>query len=124
MQKKRPQPYVYFDSRSYAGSDSTQVDQLDPVYPPLAFLPTPSIQGFSRPYRSDKARRVQGPNDPDQVPFEWMNKDTFQIMAAGLDEDYGANNVHKQFPSGVNFNRGDQNVIANFSDGLLKDGIK
>ncbi|MBC8873645.1 MAG: hypothetical protein H8E44_29765 [Planctomycetes bacterium] len=96
-------PYVYFDSRTY--------DQAR--YPKRNAQP--SNQGVAYPYRTTALNA-----DPDKRAV--MNPDTFQIISAGLDGDYGADNPVKLFPRGAGYGPGDWDNIANFSDGrILKD---
>jgi hypothetical protein len=91
-------PYVYFDSRTY--------DQARYPENPTA-LPG---QGIARPYRTTALlARV----DVDAV----MNPRTYQLISAGEDGDYGADNPAKLFPRGAGYGRGDWDNIANFSHG-------
>jgi hypothetical protein len=101
-------PYVYFDSRTYIHNPVNNLPTtppsaaLPPVYPPTAAWATTLVEGVARPYRSDTPRRVaQGAYD--QVPFKWISEKTFQIVTSGLDNNYGANNFFKRFPSGFNY---------------------
>jgi hypothetical protein len=96
-------PYVYFDSRTYRQARYPK-DETES-----------SIQGVAYPYSVmalfDKpGRRTMA------------NPNTFQIISAGLDGDYGANNPVKILPNGVGFGPGDWDNVANFSDGrALRD---
>lgn len=91
-------PYVYFDSRTYHQArypkDETKL----------------SIRGVAYPYRTTALLA-----DIDQRAV--MNRNTFQIISAGLDGDYGADNPAKLFPRGAGYGPGDWDNVANFSDG-------
>jgi len=91
-------PYVYFDSRTY--------DQAR--YPKSNAQP--SDQGVAYPYRTTAL-------NADFNESAVMNPDTFQIISAGLDGDYGADNPVKLFPRGAGYGPGDWDNVANFSDG-------
>jgi general secretion pathway protein G len=56
----------------------------------------------------------------------WVHPDTFQIIAAGLDNTYGtpANlNAIPLFPNGRNYSQADMDNLTNFSRGTLGDAI-
>ena len=91
-------PYVYFHSGSYASikyGDGT--NEL-------------AVGGVCRPYKRDGGT-------------EFTNNDSFQIISAGQDGDWGADNMNKQFPSGLNYGNGDSDNVTNFSEGTLADQI-
>ena len=51
-----------------------------------------------------------------------MNPDTFQLICAGFDGNYGADNPNKRFPHGAGYGPGDWDNVANFSFGkTLRD---
>jgi prepilin-type N-terminal cleavage/methylation domain-containing protein len=80
-------PYIYFDARTYA--TATYV------------APT----GTKRPYKSDNTTEV------------YAAVETYQLIHAGLDEDYGQVNAtsnQASFPSGLNYAVGDRDNIVNF----------
>ena len=124
--KRRKHPFVYFDSRTYFGTPTAPTPILPPVFPPVAYAGTTTIRGAARPYRSDRPRRVVA---PDPVPFQWVNKSTYQIISAGLDGHFGQAvspaSFLRRFPSGVNYlspGDGDDDNITNFSEqSVLKD---
>ncbi len=91
-------PYVYFDSRTY---DKTR-------YP--KDKAESSIQGVAYPYRT---AAFLANVDTRAV----MNPNTFQIISAGLDGDYGADNPVKLFPRGAGYGPGDWDNVTNFSNG-------
>jgi len=94
-------PYVYFDSRSYAGA-SSPVALAAPHYPPSIYGTT-TVQGRATPYFSD-------------LPTEqYVNQKTFQIVSAGLDNDFGA--IGGSFPGGTNYNYENRDNLTNFSNG-------
>lgn len=49
----------------------------------------------------------------------YINPESFQLICAGQDGDWGANNDGKVFPTGTNYNDGDGDNIANFSEGTF-----
>jgi prepilin-type N-terminal cleavage/methylation domain-containing protein len=137
-------PYVYFDSRTYihtpvngtVGQNLPAPVPSPPMYPIKTHIPAFSsdgatkIDGIAVPYRSDNPRQA---TTYDSILFEWTNQKTYQLITAGLDNNYGAYNV-KRYPSGVNygldlnnpqFEQGaDYDNICNFSDGrTLEDCI-
>jgi hypothetical protein len=54
------------------------------------------------------------------VSGKFMNADSFQIVGAGLDDNYGAN-ANKTFPSGNNYINEDNDNVTNFSITRLED---
>jgi prepilin-type N-terminal cleavage/methylation domain-containing protein len=73
-------PYVYFDSRTYAAA----------TYPWLACpagQPTQKTGPVLRPYK----RRIRTET---QTNMQYANADTFQIITAGLDGEFGVVNVN------------------------------
>jgi prepilin-type N-terminal cleavage/methylation domain-containing protein len=134
-------PFVYFDSRTYM---PRYVYRFGNNYVPPAQYPhwhqdgTPNITGIARPYRSDEARQ---PTPADPYAYKWINPITFQIIAAGVTNDYGddhfpipLNNIptgqtpYKHYPSGQSPNNapysdGDKSNITSFSRGTLEDDI-
>jgi prepilin-type N-terminal cleavage/methylation domain-containing protein len=101
-------PYVYFNWNTYGAA----------VYPPPApsRQPTATLAGKALPYRSDIPGTPAGTT-------KWINEKTFQIICPGRDADYGADNIDKRFPSGMNYNIEDRDNIANFSDGTFEDKL-
>lgn len=131
MISKRETPYVYFDSRTYQGKYSGLMPpnllSPPPQYPPAAYITagTTRIKGIATPYRSDRPKN-QTPLDPGQ--FRWLNKDSLQIVSAGLDNDFGgipATYLLRRYPSGTYYRSpgdGDDDNLTNFSEGsVLKD---
>ncbi len=95
-------PYVYFDSRNYGGA-SRPVTIPAPQYPPAAYAGSTSIKGVATAYFSDL---------PTQA---FMNKDKFQIVCAGLDNEYGV--AGGSFPSGNGYDVENRDNLTNFSEG-------
>jgi prepilin-type N-terminal cleavage/methylation domain-containing protein len=86
-------PFVYFDSRTYMPRKIYGVvdNNGNKINAPAAQYPlavTSSDKGIARPYRSDQERQVT-PSGDDQHNFQWVNKNTFQIIAAGITNHYG-----------------------------------
>jgi prepilin-type N-terminal cleavage/methylation domain-containing protein len=103
-----PAPYVYFRAPYfYVDSSGVEVPKHFPD----------SGTDVVRPYQSVR---------PDaSIPFapnhEWINPTTFQLIAAGLDGEFGADswtavNQLKVFPAGLNYAREEWDNIANFSN--------
>ncbi len=118
-------PYVYFESRSYGGVGAADSFPVTGVYPQLRLV---SPIGWARPYLSTQVK----PSSP--YGLEWANAHSFQIVSAGLDDNYGGVGFMRNpatvrpypvYPTGVNYTSpgdGDDDNITNFSDGqLLKD---
>ncbi|MHB8973621.1 MAG: type II secretion system protein [Pirellulaceae bacterium] len=116
---KKKSPYVYFDQRNY-GKISQPNPPIGCLYPFLQDSPV----GWAKPYLSTRASVRPG------VP-EWVNKTTFQIISAGLDDHYGSGDflndplLYPVYPTGTNYlspGDGDDDNITNFSEGSrLKD---
>ena len=130
-------PFVYFDSRTYMPRSiyNYNGNAVAPTqYPPAEWCagnphnhPVTSISGIARPYRSDEPRQPTPGVDIHQ--WKWINPDTFQIIAAGTDNDFGnfdpANNagINRHYPSGDDYSDGDKSNITSFSRGALEDDI-
>jgi len=119
-------PFVYFDSRTYMSRtiysfNNTLVPPTQ--YPHWHQHGTPNIIGIVRPYRSDEARQA---TPADAYTYKWVNPITFQIIVAGIDNDFGKNlnpPQYKHYPSGGNYSDGDNSNITSFSRGTLEDDI-
>lgn len=86
-------PYVYFDSRAYA--TASYVSSSETV----------------KPYQSSATSSL-----------DWANKETFQLISAGLDGEFGdTGTTYKIFPSNSNneYKIGDLDNISNFSEGKI-----
>jgi prepilin-type N-terminal cleavage/methylation domain-containing protein len=89
---KNPTPYVYFDSRTYGFVDSGG----NPQYASFSW-PAPGGGGITiaRPYKSDIPNSSFNPtaNPKDAVlqdrAMHWANRDTFQLICAGHDGEFG-----------------------------------
>lgn len=129
-------PYVYFDKRTYS----------QPVGNAIFYNHyTSSDLGACRPYRSDTVdtKATGNPN----AYYQFMNKDSFQLISAGLDDSYGNipnSLVFYRFPSGESIDFGhatpfigeftnyadtsgistQHDNAANFSDGVLGDALE
>jgi prepilin-type N-terminal cleavage/methylation domain-containing protein len=115
-------PYVFFDARSYGYKLANgNVDLTAQYPPPLSKKPSKyhtEISGRARPYMSSLANEI------------WVNDRTFQILATGVDSDFGQDHrafvknpkaQWKRYPSAHNFTDGDNKNITNFSGGQLGD---
>jgi hypothetical protein len=130
-------PYVYFDGRLLSGRyayGATDGTDLTCRYPELPVLPGTS--NMVRPYRSnlpidarDNSRtQPQSTNNNTQ----WINPGKFQILCAGLDNQFGVENlgsgnevVWKKFPDpNYYINAGpdrtvDEDNLADFGGGKV-----
>lgn len=87
----RTEPYVYFDSRTYSirNGNAAFVSR----YAMCAF----PQNGVAVPHRSNQRNPNPDPNDPNTAydlntpftKFYYVNRDSFQILSAGLDGSYG-----------------------------------
>ncbi len=104
-------PYVYFASQSYA------MHVQNPFGPSYG----QGGQGLLRPYAADPVPTGNTPPTP-------VNPNSFQIISAGLDNDYGDGGQTPPskvdyFPSGTGYANGDKDNLTNFSDRNLGDSI-
>ena len=125
------EPYVYFDSRTY----NKLIWVVDNIYRPNNYTMEAfaALKGSAVPYKSDQS-------NPNFLTTDWhpgrayyfANRDTFQVVSAGLDTIYGGvptlvgNQwawVARQFPNGLGYSPGDRDNITNFSDGALSDRL-
>ncbi|MCR9292223.1 MAG: prepilin-type N-terminal cleavage/methylation domain-containing protein [bacterium] len=142
-------PFVYFDSRTYSFSNASSPGQLffNVYYGTL-------LRGFARPYKSDNLNTNVIPNQNDwktnDAFVRYANDNSFQIISAGLDDDYGgvaqaANEppllykfpsgdaVDIRSPNGSSFSRYTEvpgipsaqlDNVTNFADGILEDAME
>jgi hypothetical protein len=107
-------PIVYLDAHNYLNSGY-------PIHLPV--YQNSRVPGHAHAYLSD--RKLLNVN----AGFEWINPHSYQLISAGLDEDFGADSwngtIHlfKRYTSGVSFQAGDLDNITNFSGGTLEDAI-
>ncbi len=133
-------PFVYFDSRTY---------RVGAFY--NFYNPTNVSAGVARPYKSDQVNTTVSPNVNPDGHYRYANDRTFQIISAGLDDDYGGipglpnNNTPEfyRYPSGdsLNFSMvsppkftryAEQDGTAssqldnatNFADGILENALE
>jgi prepilin-type N-terminal cleavage/methylation domain-containing protein len=136
-----PTPYVYFDSRTYEFVDSGG----NPQYASFSW-PAPGGGGITMalPYKSIPKSFNPTANPPTANPndWHWANRDTFQLICAGHDGEFGPltpppNNtiVLTQFPSLIalsssplpsNYDhlQGQRDNITNFSEGQTLENAK
>jgi len=108
-------PVVYLDAHNYLNSE----------YPMHGTLYQGSmIPGHAHAYLSD--RKLLNAN----AGFEWINPHSYQLITAGLDEDFGVdvfdnnnNFMFKRYASGTYYVAGDRDNVTNFSGGTLEDAI-
>ena len=106
-------PIVYLDAHNY----------LHSAYPMHSTIyQNTVVSGDAHAYLSDRKLLNGG--------FEWLNPHSYQLITAGLDEDFGQDVVNatgthlfKRYPSGFNYVPGDLDNITNFSGGTLEDAI-
>ncbi len=104
-------PYVYFPAPYALEVNGSPV---------VNFHPDVFTESDVYPYRSNRGDF----SDPTAIPLddEWLNPTTFQVIAPGLDGEFGEDTVgeglgFKVYPNGVNYTEGDWDNIANFTDG-------
>ncbi|MCH2123224.1 MAG: type II secretion system GspH family protein [Pirellulaceae bacterium] len=164
-------PYVYFDSRTYDYGTNGEYENIfslgltddildngaiDGSYDPNKSFATEAM-GVARPMKTDQAN-ADYYNDAavanfDPRAFYYANRDTFQIICAGLDDHYGHDEllvssasgfgsaVLWRYPSGLPFHEvalpwttpsatkdrliheTRRDNITNFSDGILENGL-
>lgn len=106
-------PYVYFDARTYGGVTK----------PPAAvvngYFTAPNM-GTAKPYLSVRPSATSG------YAFEWINRDSYQIISAGADNNYGSDFFlsdhlsYPRYPTGEYYSDatlGDNDNMTNFSEG-------
>jgi prepilin-type N-terminal cleavage/methylation domain-containing protein len=108
-------PVVYLDAHNYLNSGY-------PVHG-TAYQGS-QVPGHAHAYLSD--RKLLNAN----AGFEWINPHSYQLITAGLDEDFGAdvfdnnnNFMFKRYTSGAYYVSGDLDNVTNFSGGTLEDAI-
>ncbi len=89
-------PYVFFSSKNYSGA---------------SFGTAGASTGVVRPYLRDGGSEYVEPN-------------TFQIVAAGQDGKFGSGSSTGQFPGGTNYSAEDGDNIATFSAGKTLENSK
>jgi len=97
-------PYVYFR----AGSGGYN------------FLPVPAFASTAHPEwgATGPCRDTRVPLPGSDPPFDWANRDSFQIRAAGLDGIFG---IGVLFPAGEDYTDATYDDQTNFSGGTLED---
>ncbi len=88
---------------------------------PVVNFHADELTGFDvYPYRSNRGDL----SDLTAIPLddEWLNPTTFQLIAPGLDGEFGEDTVgeglgFKVYPNALNYTEGDWDNIANFTDG-------
>lgn len=117
-------PYVYFDGRLYGGKY---------IYDGASYTKIGLGLGTARPYRTNQPIDTldNGKTQPQVAPntTTWANAGGFQIICAGLDENYGpdvlSTSGFKQFPD-PNYVVSDEDVdnLADFTGGeTIQDSI-
>jgi prepilin-type N-terminal cleavage/methylation domain-containing protein len=104
-------PYVYFAAQNYA----TQA-------PFVASSAGEGGTGIVWPYHVDGGSSAVSPQNL------YVNANSFQIISAGLDGDFGdsgatttAPSTYPSYPSGTGYTLGDMDNLTNFSQGNLKN---
>ena len=106
-------PYVYFDSRTYGGLLKPPAAVVNGYY-------TAPNMGTAKPYLTTRPSATSG------YGYEWVNRDSYQIISAGQDNNYGsdfflANHLsYPRYPTGEFYSDatlGDADNITNFSEG-------
>ena len=104
-------PYVYFSARPQGTNKQRYLNTSGNV---PNYNHGGSSSGRATPYYLTR----DGSTD---VGF--INPDSFQIVQAGIDNDYGAGgpNIVKMYPYGLNYGSGDDDNIVSFSEQNLGD---
>ena len=99
-------PYVYFDNYKFFSA-----------VVPMPFHAVANA-GVATPYR-----RRSSADAAVSATTPWVNPDSFQIICAGQDNQYGQNNNQKSFPAGDFWEpNGDENDnLSNFTTGRFED---
>lgn len=132
-------PFVYFDSRTYRVGTSF-----------YNFYRASNVGGVARPYKSDQVNTTVSKTVNPDGHYRYANDRTFQIISAGLDDDFGGvpglqqnqTPVFFRYPSGTSLDivtgnsassrYGEANGVAsaqldnatNFADGVLEDALE
>jgi hypothetical protein len=126
-----PTPYVYFDSRTYEFLDANDSIHFSGWRP----RDVPDYYTVVRPYKSDID---DNPNGPWHRHKHWANRNTFQLICAGHDGEFGpvlhnSNVVLTRFPSlqvlsggavPTNYLEGQLDNLTNFSEGQTLENAK
>ncbi len=124
---QRKVPYVYFDCRTYGGVTKPPANPTNGFYPPIPG----STVGYARPYLDSDHPLPVSSTRP--YGFEWVNETTYQVISAGLDDNYGGNAfltdplLYPHFPGGQSYlspGVGDDDNITNFSEGRTLEDMK
>lgn len=96
-------PYVYFDGETYTNTAAGWVGYPN-VMPPKGPAALIANWGSAVPYTG---------------PAAWVNPDSFQLIAAGLDEVYSAQSpaVPHVYPAGLGYSPADEDNVTNFIKG-------
>jgi prepilin-type N-terminal cleavage/methylation domain-containing protein len=117
-------PYLYFDCSRQPPSYKKLNDQVDDRVFPLPqdtqYLGPTGI-GTAKPYVMKPGPNTPAPGIYGPPP---ANFGKFQIVAAGIDGDFGSYttiSVNKLFPDGSNYSDEDKDNLVNFSDKTLEN---
>jgi prepilin-type N-terminal cleavage/methylation domain-containing protein len=120
VQTEKEAPYLYFDCsrppaayKNASGMDARTFPEQ--VASPQNPYTGPTGTGMAKPYLT--LPTGTGPPLPANTP-------NFQIIAAGIDGDFGEYpnaGVNKRFPDGANYAEGDKDNLVNFSDKNLEN---
>lgn len=120
-------PYVYFKPQRITSLGSRwQYGALNSGSPPRLVQYSYQHAIVGEPLRNNCVP-YRAPTDP---PL-WMNHDSYQIIAAGFDgqfgtvpPDDGTNPIYRFAETGANFSRNDYDNLANFCERMLQDDIE
>lgn len=124
---KSEQPYLYFDVSRHPAAVVNGMDVSGPFDPPAAAAPNPNALHVH-------AVKTRSESAADNSPIQFANKDKFQILHAGTDEEWGeaafeqmsvheigskVPNDYLLFPDGP-FTGDVADTLTNFSEGTLE----
>lgn len=119
VQTEKDAPYLYFDCSRPPAVYKTQTGDVrtfpEQVANPQNPYTGPTGTGMAKPYLT--LPTGTGPPLPANTP-------NFQIIAAGIDGDFGTYQnpgVNKRYPDGANYEEGDKDNLVNFSDKNLEN---
>ena len=130
-------PYAYFHAKHYKGLYGLGSPKLPTASPMPRYAPESLVGSQTRPHPGAGIARPYAVDDnADGIPDRFANEDSFQIISAGLDGDYGSRDlgILLLFPTGAGINVStltpadgymdeDFDNLTNFSSSNLQSAI-